>query len=138
MSTAILTVAAGVLTGCTSGAGAPADAEEQAFCADYVTYWELVAEAELNEQGIEDAARVAREWGRDLELVGTPADIPAEARDGFEVLVEALETIEDDDTQADVNALEEDFSGSETDAVETFIAWANQTCPLSPPDGAAG
>jgi hypothetical protein len=129
-TTAVLAVAAVLLAGCTGGTDAPTDADEQAFCDTYVTYWQLVAEAELNEQGIEDGARVAREWGHDLEAVGTPADTPDEARDGFEVLVEGLATIEDDDTQADVNAIEDDFRREERDAGEAFIAWANATCPL--------
>jgi hypothetical protein len=46
------------------------------------------------------------------------------------VLVEGLATIGNDDTQDDVNAIEDGFSRAEKDAGEAFVAWATATCPL--------
>lgn len=80
------------------GAEAPHDASASAFCA-------VVADIDLNDP---------KSFVEDLVEVGTPADIPADARSGFEVMVE--------------NATEDEISDADQEKVNAFVAYFTSTC----------
>ncbi len=108
-ATAVLAVS---LTAC--GGGAPTDASSEDFCNVFV--------------GAQDAETGAdvRDFGEELEEVGTPDDISDEAREGFEVFVEAIADVDED---ADANDLADpDLSSDEEKKFEAFISYAGETC----------
>ena len=108
------------LTAC---GGAPDDASKDDFC-----------EVALNETG--DDADAVNDWGDELEEVGTPEDIPDDARDGFELLVETAKDVDDDDL--DNEELFEEFSDDEQDQFTAYSQYVSETCDqeLQPDDGA--
>jgi hypothetical protein len=97
---------AGSLTAC---GGAPADADAQSFCE--------VATRLGDEEG-----EASPELAADLEAVGTPAGIPTQAREGFEIQVDLL--AEADDGAPDASAL----GDGELDRLAQFGDYVDQTC----------
>lgn len=125
-----------VLAGCGGGSGggggsAPDDASKEDFCAAYTSMLETIMSMDV---GSDDAVPAMKEWGEKLEEVGTPEDIPDNAREGFEVIVEALSELDEDATQQDLEDLGGDLSAEEEKASEAFGEYVTETCPMETPD----
>lgn len=95
-------VALALLAGCGGpsydGAAAPADASKADFC-------EIVADIDLGDP---------KSFVEDLVETGTPTGIPADARAGFEVMVE--------------NATADKISEADQEKVNAFVAYFTTTC----------
>ena len=98
------------LTAC---GGAPTDASEEDFC-----------EAVLEQPG-NDADSI-HDWADELEEVGTPEDIPDDAREGFELLVDTAKDVDDDDLD-DENFADE-FSDDDQEKFTAYSAYLAETC----------
>jgi hypothetical protein len=100
--TACLALVIGTATACgggPSGADAPKDADTSEFC-------KVI-------QGI-DLGGSADEFADDLAAVGTPEGIPAEAREGFEIMID--------------NASEDTISDTRQAKVAVFLEYFTTTC----------
>jgi hypothetical protein len=100
--TACLALIVGVATGCggaPAGADAPTDADKAEFC-------KVI-------QGI-DLGGSADDFAADLSDVGTPDGIPAEAREGFEIMID--------------NASEDTVSDENQEKVSVFLAYFTEVC----------
>jgi hypothetical protein len=112
-------VAALLLTAC---GGAPDNASAEDFCAAWTENGNTVEE-------VHEAAET-------LEDVGTPEDIEDSARDGFEVFVDALNDVDQDDIEAmdeavaDESSLAEIYGIDEDEAADilALFEYANTTC----------
>lgn len=108
-----------LVAGCGGGGpAAPADATHADFCAA----WDRLAL-------VEDGAGV-RAFGAGLRRVGTPADAPGDARDGFEVLVAAAARAGADDDVEDLTA--GTARAADVRDLASFFAWARAEC--GPPE----
>jgi hypothetical protein len=99
---AVLLVGA-VTTAC-GGDGAPTDASEKDFCETQSSFFgDLLPDDMANPEVPtgEEMARAVKDWGKDLEEVGTPDDIPDDARAGFERLVEQAQDVDVSDFSID-------------------------------------
>ena len=130
------------LSGCSGpgdvlGGGPPDDASIKDFCGAFDGLTEaLLGSLDLGATEREQAGAVVdvlQGWAADLEKVGTPADIPDAAREGFEVLIETAQDLPDDASISDLEALEGELSGSDREAVEAFTGYASDTCPSALP-----
>lgn len=104
--TACLVLIIGLTTGCGGapvGADAPTDADKAEFCKAI--------------QGI-DLGGSADDFADDLSEVGTPEGIPAEAREGFEIMID--------------NASEDTVSDANQEKVGVFLAYFTETCGAAP------
>jgi hypothetical protein len=63
-----------------------------------------------------------------LQAVGTPSDIAADARHGFEVLVDHLETLPDNAKSADLTAMEKGLSATDQKDVVAFTTYLTRAC----------
>lgn len=101
---AVGTLIAGTLAACggPKGADAPTDADVSAFC-------EVIGDLTTSDP---------EELVDDLAEVGTPEGIPADARDGFEVMI--------DEATAD------EVSDEDQDKVSALIAYIAETCAEVP------
>ena len=97
--------------------GAPTDASEKEFC-----------EVALDQPG--DDVDAIHDWADKAEEVGTPEDIPDEARDGFELLVDTAKDIDEDDL--DDESLEDEFSDEDQDAFAAYGEYVGKTCAPAP------
>jgi hypothetical protein len=122
-----------VLAGCGGGdaGSAPDNASTEDFCDAYLS---MLDEMMTMDPESDDAVTAIREWGEKLEEVGTPEDIPDDARDGFEVILEALSELDEDSTQQDLEDLGGDLSAEEEQASEAFGEYVTETCPMEMPE----
>jgi hypothetical protein len=63
-----------------------------------------------------------------FQKVGTPTDIDASSRHGFEVLVEHLATMSDDAKASDLAAMEKDLSATDIKDVQAFSTYLTSEC----------
>lgn len=105
MTTAALLVGA-VTSACGGGGagGAPSDASESDFCDTQTSLLEDLLPDDLTNPEVptnEEMAAVVKDWGQRLEEVGTPEDIPDDARKGFESVVQQASDIDASDFSID-------------------------------------
>lgn len=105
MTTAALLVGA-VTSACGGGGGggAPSDASEGDFCDTQSSLLEDLLPDDLTNPEVptnEEMAAVVKDWGQRLEEVGTPEDIPDDARQGFEAVIQQANEIDASDFSID-------------------------------------
>ena len=110
------------LTAC--GGSSPDDASQGDFCKDVGEAFNQDFATEPDEDQFNDF----KDKVADLGDTGTPKDIPDDARNGFEVFVDAVDELDYDDVK-DAGA-DEDFGISDDDQkdFEAFFAYAGTTC----------
>ena len=125
----------GAATSACGGGGAPTDASETDFCDTQSSLFsdllpEDMADPELPSD--EEMAQAVKDWGRELEEVGTPDDISDDARAGFEQLVEQAGEIDAADFSIDqLEELEQggaDASEAAQREAEAFADYLTETC----------
>ena len=86
-----------------AASGAPTDASEKDFCDTQTSLFTDLVGDTSNPQvpSNDDMAKAVKGWADKLEKVGTPEDIPDEARAGFEATVEQAKDIDADDFSID-------------------------------------
>jgi len=117
-----------------SASDAPDDASKEAFCKAYNATNETDEDSST-----EDQVEEAHDQADKLIEVGTPEDIDDDSREGFEILVDAVADIEEDDVDNITNAEGEDefrdaIGASEDDfkKVVAFLTYAGTTCAEAP------
>jgi hypothetical protein len=133
MTSAVLLV--GAVTSACGGSGAPTDASEKDFCETQSSLFaDLMPDDMTNPElpSDEAMAEAVKDWGAELEQVGTPEDIPEDARKGFEAVVEQAKEIDASDFS--VEQLEElaaggkDASQEVQDQAQAFSDYLTETC----------
>lgn len=122
---ASLVLVAGTATAC--GGGAPTDASAKDFC-DAVTNITTTAVEAAGDAPSEDQVKAMKGAFADLEEVGTPDDIPDDAREGFEIVVEAIADVDDDATAEELEKAGDDFSGDDETKTDAFGEYIAETC----------
>ena len=116
-----------------SGASAPDDASLEEFCSAFNDLFDDV----LSKAASDDSAaavRALKDWAAEIGEVGTPEDMPAEARNGFEVFVDQARELDEDATLADLEKFGEDVSEGDQADAEAFSDWTQDNCPLDLPE----
>lgn len=136
VSTIVLLIgAAASACGGGAGGGAPTDASEKEFCQTQSSLLEdLLPEDMANPElpSDEQMAKAVKDWGAKLEEVGTPDDIPDDARKGFEAVVEQANEIDASDFS--IEKLEELEAGGKDASAEakkqaaSFEKYLTDTC----------
>jgi hypothetical protein len=97
----------------TGAAGAPSGASTSDFCGTF----QNMANSTTPKQAADK-----------LQAVGTPGGIAADARHGFEVLVDHLETLPDNAKSADLTAMEKGLSATDQKDVLAFTTYLTKAC----------
>ena len=133
--------AAVLLTGDDDGGGdaddAPKSASVEEFCEGLNEFDEVDDEASPEEQ-VEQAHEVADR----LSEIGTPEDIPDDAREGFEIYLEAISEVDADDIEALENVESEEeladalgISSDDQEKITAFFEYTFEACSeLSTPE----
>jgi len=116
---ASLVLIAGGATACSN------NASKKDFCAGYDDFVQALADADEKKNYGEQL----KEAASDFEDVGTPEDIPDDAKEGLEIVMEAIQELDDDATLDDVSNLSEDLSEDENKKAEAFQEYLSKTCP---------
>ena len=100
----------------TSAVANPTSTTEE-FCEAYTS---LAKEFQAGTQPTDaQAVQAIKKWADELDEVGPPEDIPADARKGYELIVETVQKIEEDATQEDIEKLTEAFTKAEQESPRT-------------------
>jgi hypothetical protein len=97
----------------TGAAGAPTGVSTATFCATFTNLSDATTPKQLADK---------------LQSVGTPSDIAADARHGFEVLVDKLETLPDDAKASDLTSMEQGLSTTDMADVTAFTTYLQTAC----------
>jgi hypothetical protein len=123
---------AATLSAC--GGGPPTDASKGDFCDDVVN-----AEPDLSgldpEASPEEQAKAFKEEldkiTEKAEEIGTPEDIPDDAREGFEITIDKANDLDEGDLEKAIEDQDEDFfdvSDDEQDKLDAFNEWSQEYC----------
>lgn len=131
LTAASLVLVAGMTAGCGGGGGegAPDDASEKEFCANF----EAVAKdmAELGADAKEsDIIKAIKDAGKKIEDTGTPKGISDDARKGFEIELGLIDDLDENATQKDLEKMDSDLSKEEQKQVDAFDEYVSDTCKL--------
>jgi hypothetical protein len=108
----------------------PTDASPDAFCAQVHDFYSGVDRLGADASNREVAGLVKQLAGR-LADVGTPGDIPGDARQGFELTLEEIRDLPDDASSADVAAIDADLGLEERRDTQAFDTYLALTCGTS-------
>ena len=142
---AALVLVLGLLVGCGSSdsstatddggsaGGPPTNASVEEFCG---TFLDLIQQASAAGEKIsdKDAIALAKDLADKLSEVGTPEDMPEDARRAFETAIEKIQAIPDDATQDEMQAAAADLTEAEKKDQEALSTYITSTCmgQLSP------
>ena len=135
LTTAALLVAAATSACGGSGSGAPSDASEKDFCETQSSLLRDLLPEDMAAPEVpsdKEMATAIKDWGKELEAVGTPEDIPDDARKGFEAVVKQAEEIDAEDFS--IEKLEElemggkDASAEVKDQATAFANYLTKKC----------
>lgn len=121
------------LTAC--GGGAPSDASVKDYCAavkgntgdtDFLKAFE--------DKDYDKIADLFKEQAEKVEEVGTPKDIPDEAREGFEIQLDAIKKLDGDDVKKGFESkdgedpFKDKISKDDEKKVEAYSKYESETC----------
>jgi hypothetical protein len=113
-----LALMAGMLTGCGGDSGGSDDAPQSASKEDFCKAFEAVGSAG-------DDFDKGKEKLQELKDTGTPEDIPDNAREGFDLLMDAVADAESSD---DASKALDDLSTADQKKVREFTAYTIKKC----------
>ena len=109
-------------------AGAPPTAATvEEFCG---TFTEMIQQAQDAGQDMSDAEaiKVAKQTADKLAQIGSPADMPADAREAFELAIEKIRSIPDDATRKEMGAIADDLTDSQKKNLDALTSYVTTTC----------
>ena len=109
---ATILVGLGAMAGC--GADVPSGATEAEFC-------EAFTEPGLTSDDFSEV----QAWAVDVREVGTPEEMPEDARAGLLTTLDAIDAAGD---LAELDAADEDFDAEQERQVEEMFAYVEETC----------
>lgn len=122
----VLAVVAVTSVACNAGRP-PTDASPDEFCGQVRDFYAAVDGTRAPVADAQVAGMVKQLAGR-LERVGTPGDIPGDARQGFEITLDAIDDLPADASPTDVEAIDADLSPDERRATQAFDVYLAVTC----------
>ena len=132
--TATVLLVGAVTTAC-GGGGAPSDASEKDFCDTQTSLLQDLLPDDMTNPEIpsnEEMAKAVKNWGKKLEEVGTPDDIPEDARKGFERVMKQANDIDPSDFSIDkLEQLESGGAEASAEAkkqAQAFTDYLTETC----------
>lgn len=108
--------------------GPPTDASKEDYC-DAVNDNSALNDIDFENPDEEAFVDALKEQAEKLEEVGTPEDIPDDAREGFEIQLEAINDLDADDIDFDdPEAFDDEFSDDEKEKVDAYAEYEAETC----------
>ena len=117
------------------GGGAPIDASEKDFCQAQISLFQDLLPGDMSNPEVpsnDEMAKAVKSWGTKLEEIGTPANIPDDARKGFEAVVTQARDIDPADFSIDkldqLGAGGADASAEAKAQAQAFSDYLTTTC----------
>lgn len=110
-----------------SGSGGSGTSTEE-FCAAFEDFTSSLGTVDPSAPPADIIEKLKDEADK-LGDVGTPEDIPDDAADGFELVLDAIDDLPDDASIEDLGTMEQDFTEDEQAKAEAFDTYLQETCP---------
>jgi len=117
---ASLVLIAGTATGCSSSAS------KEDFCDGYDNFIKALVDIDAES---DDYGKKLKEAASEFEDVGTPDDISDDAKEGLEIVLDAIQDLDDDASAEDISNLDADLSEDERKKADAFEEYLAKTCP---------
>ncbi len=101
-------------------------ASTEDFCAAFQAFADDLAGVTGQEANLGEILKKAAER---IEEVGTPEDIPDDAKEGLQVTLDAILALPDDASVEDMGALEDEFTDADKEKTDAFSEYLEETCP---------
>ena len=107
--------------------GPPTNASVEDFCG---TFLDMIQQASEAGQDISDAdaIKVAKQTADKLAEIGTPEGIPDDARVAFELAIDKIQSIPDDATRKEMNAIADDLTDEQRKNLDALTTYVTSTC----------
>jgi hypothetical protein len=129
---AALVLVAGAVVACGDdgdGGGSDNPPSTREFCGALKEFKDTVAGVTpTDEKEVEAYVKALKEGADRLAEVGTPAEMPDDARDGFAITVDRIRALPDDATQDDLGQLG-DVSDAEQKKLDALADYIEDACP---------
>lgn len=121
----------------------PTNASSKEFCG---AFEDLITELGKLGQDAQpkEAVAILKDAGGNLGDIGTPEDMPEDARSGFEIVLREIDGLDDNATREDINNLGADLSDAENTQMSAYEKYLQETCadqlgqPAPPSEGGQG
>ena len=130
--TACLVLVAGGAVGCgdDGGDGGAAKDDESASTEDFCGAFQAFADDLADVTGQEEnLGEILKKAAQRIEDVGTPKDIPDDAKEGLQLTLDAILDLPDDASVEDMGSLEDEFSEADKKKTDAFSDYLEKTCP---------
>jgi hypothetical protein len=107
-----------------SGGGDAASVED--FCAAFQGFYDDLTSITGTEDNL---GEILKNAAKKIEDAGTPEDIPDDAKEGLELVLDQIDELPDDATADDISGLEGDLTEEEQKKSDAFTEYLNKTCP---------
>lgn len=122
---ASLVLVAGTAVGC---GGPPTDASVKDFCGNFENLYSDLGDAAGADADTSDMIKTLKDAANEIEDTGTPEDISDDAREGWQLTIDAIQNIDDDATEEDLAKLDSEFSEDEQKKSDAFDEYLSKTC----------
>lgn len=101
-------------------------ASTEDFCAAFQGFSDDLEDVDGTEDNL---GEILKKAAQRIEDVGTPEGIPADAKQGLQITLDAIMALPDDASVEDMGGLEDDFSADDQKKTDAFTAYLQKTCP---------
>jgi hypothetical protein len=122
----IAVVAASLVLVASGATGCSSSASKKDFCNGYEDFIKALIGISADEKNYGEKVKDA---ASKFEDVGTPDDISDDAKEGLEIVFDAIKDLDDDASQEDISNLDADLSKDEQKKADAFQAYLEKTCP---------
>jgi hypothetical protein len=132
LTAASLILVAGGAVGCGGddgggdGGGDDNTASKADFCGAFEQFYQDLTSVTEDEA---DLGKVLKDAAENIRDVGTPEDIPDDAKEGLELTLDAIDELPDDATADDIAEMDTQFSEEEKEKTDAFSDYLEKTCP---------
>ncbi|HEU5036848.1 MAG TPA: hypothetical protein VFT70_07580 [Nocardioides sp.] len=109
-------------------AGMPTNASKEEFCGNFQSLSDDLGELDPDSEASE-AIKALHSAAGDMRSTGTPEDIPADARHGLEVTLDAITALPEDADAEDIGKLEDSLSEADQKDSDAFDSYLSDECP---------
>jgi hypothetical protein len=122
----LLLVAGGAAACGDDKGGGGSTASKDDFCAAFQGFYDDLQDVTGDEDNL---GEILKKAAKKIEDAGTPKDIPADAKEGLKLTLDAIHDLPDDASAEDMAGVDADFSDAEQKKVDAFTDYLEKTCP---------
>jgi hypothetical protein len=126
---ASLVLVAGGAVSCgndSGGGGAGKSVSKDDFCGAFQAFYDDLSGVTGNEANL---GEILKKAAKRISDAGTPDGIPADAKEGLQLTLDAIDSLPDDASSEDMAGLDATFSAADQKKVDAFTAYLDKTCP---------